>query len=240
MNKNIGKLFLIPNTLGDISPNKVMSLTIRVVINSTHHFVFEKEKIGRAYIKQWCPKKSQNELVIQTLNKHTSQQELLQMLNPCFSGHNMALITDAGCPGVADPGADLVLLAHQSKVSVHPFVGPSSILLALMGSGLNGQQFAFNGYLPIDKQSCKQAIKNFERISSSNNQTQIFIETPYRNSRCFKLLIDFLSANTLLCVACDLSLPTELIQTKTVAEWKKIELDLHKRPSIFLFLHPSA
>jgi 16S rRNA (cytidine1402-2'-O)-methyltransferase len=240
MNKGIGKLFLIPNTLGDISPNKVMSLSIRDVIHSTHHFVFEKEKIGRAYIKQWCPKKSQNELVIQTLNKHTSQQELLQMLNPCFSGHNMALITDAGCPGVADPGADLVLLAHQSKVSVHPFVGPSSILLALMGSGLNGQQFAFNGYLPIDKQSCKQAIKNFERISSSNNQTQIFIETPYRNSRCFELLIDFLSANTLLCVACDLSLPTELIQTKTVAEWKKIELDLHKRPSIFLFLHPSA
>ena len=240
MNKGIGKLFLIPNTLGDISPNKVMSLTIREVIHSTHHFVFEKEKIGRAYIKQWCPKKSQNELVIQTLNKHTSQQELLQMLNPCLSGHNMALITDAGCPGVADPGADLVLLAHQSKVSVHPFVGPSSILLALMGSGLNGQQFAFNGYLPIDKQSCKQAIKNFERTSSSNNQTQIFIETPYRNSRCFELLIDFLSANTLLCVACDLSLPTELIQTKTVAEWKKIELDLHKRPSIFLFLHPSA
>ena len=240
MNKKIGKLFLIPNTLGDISPNKVMSLTIRDVIHSTHHFVFEKEKIGRAYIKQWCPKKSQNELVIQTLNKHTSQQELLQMLNPCLSGHNMALITDAGCPGVADPGADLVLLAHQSKVSVHPFVGPSSILLALMGSGLNGQQFAFNGYLPIDKQSCKQAIKKFERISSNNNQTQIFIETPYRNSRCFELLIDFLSANTLLCVACDLSLPTELIQTKTVAEWKKNELDLHKRPSIFLFLHPSA
>ena len=240
MNKNIGKLFLIPNTLGDISPNKVMSLTIRDVIHSTHHFVFEKEKIGRAYIKRWCPKKSQSELAVQTLNKHTSQQELLQMLNPCFSGHNMALITDAGCPGVADPGADLVLLAHQSKVSVHPFVGPSSILLALMGSGLNGQQFAFNGYLPIDKQSCKQAIKNFERTSSSNNQTQIFIETPYRNSRCFELLIDFLSANTLLCVACDLSLPTEFIQTKTVAEWKKNELDLHKRPSIFLFLHPSA
>lgn len=240
MNKNIGKLFLIPNTLGDISPNIVMSLSIRDVIHSTHHFVFEKEKIGRAYIKQWCPKKSQRELEVQTLNKHTSQQELLQMLNPCFSGHNLALITDAGCPGIADPGADLVLLAHHCKVSVHPFVGPSSILLALMGSGLNGQQFAFNGYLPIDKQSCKQAIKKFERISSSNNQTQIFIETPYRNSRCFELLIDFLSANTLLCVACDLSLPTEFIQTKTVAEWKKNELDLHKRPSVFLFLHPSA
>ena len=240
MNKAIGKLFLIPNTLGDISPQDVMSHSVRVAIHNTQHFIFEKEKVGRAYIKRWCPEKSQNELDVQILNKHTSQQELLQMLNQCLSGNNIALITDAGCPGIADPGADLVLLAHQSKVSVRPFVGPSSILLALMASGLNGQQFAFNGYLPIDKQSCKQAIKNFERISSNNNQTQIFIETPYRNSRCFELLIDFLSANTLLCVACDLSLPTEFIQTKTVAEWKKNELDLHKRPSIFLFLHPSA
>ena len=240
MNKAIGKLFLIPNTLGDISPQDVMSHSIRVVIHTTQHFIFEKEKVGRAYIKRWCPEKSQNEIDVQILNKHTSQQELLQMLSPCLSGNNMALITDAGCPGIADPGADLVLLAHQSNVPVQPLVGPSSILLALMASGLNGQQFAFNGYLPIDKQACKQAIKNFERISCNNNQTQIFIETPYRNSRCFELLIDFLSANTLLCVACDLSLPTEFIQTKTVAEWKKNELDLHKRPSIFLFLHPSG
>ena len=240
MNKAIGKLFLIPNTLGDISPEDVMSLSIRDVIHTTHHFVFEKEKIGRAYIKRWCPEKSQNELSVQLLNKHTTRQELLGMLNPCLSGHNMALITDAGCPGVADPGADLVLLAHQSKVIVRPFVGPSSILLALMASGLNGQQFAFNGYLPIDKQACKQAIKNVERLSVNNDQTQIFIETPYRNSRCLELLIDYLSPNTLLSVACDLSLPTEFVQTKRVAEWNKNELDLHKRPSIFLFLRPSA
>ena len=109
-----------------------------------------------------------------------------------------------------------------------------------MGSGLNGQQFAFNGYLPIDKQECKQAIKNFERISFKNNQTQIFIETPYRNNRCYKLLINHLSSNTLLCIACDLSLPSELIQTKTVKDWKTSQLDLHKRPSIFLFMLPSA
>ena len=240
MNKFIGKLFLIPNTLGDISPQDVMSHSIRDAIHTTQHFVFEKEKVGRAYVKRWCPEKSQNEFDVQILNKHTSQQELLQMLSPCLSGYNMALITDAGCPGIADPGADLVLLAHQSKVPVHPFVGPSSILLALMASGLNGQQFAFNGYLPIDKQACKQAIKNFERISSNNNQTQIFIETPYRNSRCFELLINHLSPETYLSVACDLSLPTEFIQTKTVKDWKTNQLDLHKRPSIFLFLRPSA
>ena len=240
MNKSIGKLFLIPNTLGDVSPRDVMSHSIHEAISSIQHFIFEKEKIGRAYVKQWCPEKSQNEFDVQILNKHTSQKDLKKMLSPCFSGNNMALISDAGCPGIADPGADLVLIAHKSKVSVHPFVGPSSILLALMGSGLNGQQFAFNGYLPIDKQECKQAIKNFERISFKNNQTQIFIETPYRNNRCFKLLINHLSTNTLLCIACDLSLPSELIQTKTVKDWKTSQFDLHKRPSIFLFMLPSA
>ena len=240
MNKAIGKLFLIPNTLGDISPQDVMSHSVRVAIHTTQHFIFEKEKVGRAYIRRWCPENLQNEIDVQILNKHTSQQELLQMLSPCLSGNDMALITDAGCPGIADPGADLVLLAHQSKVPVKPLVGPSSILLALMASGLNGQQFAFNGYLPIDKQACKQAIKNFERISSNNNQTQIFIETPYRNSRCFELLTNHLSPNTYLSVACDLSLPTEFIQTKTVKDWKTNQLDLHKRPSIFLFLRPSA
>jgi 16S rRNA (cytidine1402-2'-O)-methyltransferase len=138
MNNAIGKLFLIPNTLGDISPQDVMSHSIRDAIHTTQYFIFEKEKVGRAYIKRWCPEKSQNEIDVQILNKHTSQQELLQMLSPCLSGNNMALITDAGCPGIADPGADLVLLAHQSKVHVQPLVGPSSILLALMGSGLNG------------------------------------------------------------------------------------------------------
>ena len=240
MTKAIGKLFLIPNTLGDISPEDVMSSSIRDAIYNTQHFVFEKEKIGRKYINRWCPKKSQNQLNIQILNKHTSQQELLQMLGPCLSGHNIALVTDSGCPGIADPGADLVLLAHRSNVYVQPFVGPSSIILAMMGSGLNGQQFAFNGYLPIEKQACKQAIKNFERISYNNNQTQIFIETPYRNIRCFELLVKHLSPETLLSVACDLSLPTEFIQTKTVEDWKTSQLDLHKRPSIFLFLRPSA
>ena len=150
MNKAIGKLFLIPNTLGDISPQDVMSHSIRVVIHTTQHFIFEKEKVGRAYIKRWCPEKSQNEIDVQILNKHTSQQELLQMLSPCLSGNNMALITDAGCPGIADPGANLVLLAHQSKVPVQPLVGPSSILLALMASGLNGHCLLYTSPSPRD------------------------------------------------------------------------------------------
>lgn len=240
MSKAIGKLFLIPNTLGDISPADVMSHAIRDTIHMTQHFVFEKEKIGRAYIKRWCPEKSQNDIDVQILNKHTSPQERRQMLGPCLAGFDVALISDAGCPGVADPGADLVLHAHQSQIQVCPLVGPSAILLALMASGLNGQQFAFHGYLPIDKQACKQAIKTYERFSSQYKQTQIVMETPYRNMRCFDILIGQLSPHTLLSVACDLNLPTEQIQTKRVSDWKKEKIDLHKRPCIFLFLQPTA
>ena len=240
MSRAIGKLFLIPNTLGDISPAEVMSESIRDTIHKIQYFVFEKEKIGRAYIKRWCPEKSQNEFDVQILNKHTSPQELLQMLEPCLAGFDMAMISDAGCPGVADPGADLVLLAHQSQIQVCPLVGPSAILLALMASGLNGQQFAFHGYLPIDKQACKQAIKTYEWFSSKYNQTQIVMETPYRNMRCFERLIDQLSPHTLLSVACDVNLPTEQIQTKRVSDWKKEKLDLHKRPCMFLFLQANA
>jgi 16S rRNA (cytidine1402-2'-O)-methyltransferase len=162
------------------------------------------------------------------------------MLAPCIAGNDMALISDAGCPGVADPGADLVRLAHGQQIVIRPLVGPSSILLALMGSGLNGQQFAFNGYLPIDKKDCKQAIKKYERLSFTQNQTQIFIETPYRNERCFTLLLNSLSAETLLNVACDLTLASEQIQTKRVSEWNVNHIDLHKRPCVFSFLQPSA
>ena len=240
MRKSTAKLYLIPNTLGHNRPIDVMSKSIGKIIASIDYFVFEKEKMGRSYIKSWCPDKSQDKLNVLTLNKHTTQHELIRVLDPCMAGNDMALITDAGCPGVADPGADLVLLAHLSQIEVSPLVGPSSILLALMASGLNGQKFAFNGYLPICKQDCKKAIKNYERLSFQNNQTQIFIETPYRNMRCFEMLIEQLNPNTLLSVACDLNLPTEMIRTKAISEWTKGGLDLHKRPCIFLYLRPSA
>ena len=171
MDKSTAKLYLIPNTLGHNTPSDVMSKSIGKIIASIDYFVFEKEKIGRSYVKSWCPNKSQDKLNVFTLNKHTSQQDLNRILDPCMAGHDMAIISDAGCPGLADPGADLVLLAHQSQIEVCPLVGPSSILLALMASGLNGQQFAFHGYLPIDKQDCKKAIKKYERLSLQNNQT---------------------------------------------------------------------
>ena len=240
MRKSTAKLYLIPNTLGNNIPIDVMSQSIGKIIKSIDYFVFEKEKTGRKYIKSWCPNKSQDKLNIQKLNKHTTQQELIRILDPCMAGYDMALITDAGCPGVADPGADLVLLAHQAQIEVCPLVGPSSIILAIMASGLNGQQFAFHGYLPIDKQECRKAIKKYEHLSFINNQTQNFIETPYRNMRSFEMLVGQLSAHTLLSVACDLSLPTEMILTKEVSEWTKVGLDLHKRPCIFLYLLPSA
>jgi 16S rRNA (cytidine1402-2'-O)-methyltransferase len=200
----------------------------------------KKKKLVDRIFKSVCPEKQQSELFVQMLNKHTSPTEILEMLAPCMAGNDMALISDAGCPGVADPGADLVRLAHGQQIVIRPLVGPSSILLALMGSGLNGQQFAFNGYLPIDKKDCKQAIKKYERLSFTQNQTQIFIETPYRNERCFTLLLNSLSAETLLNVACDLTLASEQIQTKRVSEWNVNHIDLHKRPCVFSFLQPSA
>jgi 16S rRNA (cytidine1402-2'-O)-methyltransferase len=232
----IGSLFLAPNTLGDTPPLEVIPLSSKKQLEGIQFFVFEKEKAGRLFIKNICPNIEQGSLSVRTLNKFTKPEELEEMLYPCTLGEHVALITDAGCPGVADPGADLVALAHQKKIKVIPMVGPSSILLALMGSGLNGQSFAFHGYLPIEKRARKQAIKKFEKLSSLGKQTQLFIETPYRNNDLLKQLILNLLPDTQLSVACDLTLPSEWIKTCSVSEWKRIDYDLHKRPAIFSFL----
>jgi len=144
------------------------------------------------------------------------------------------LMSEAGCPAIADPGAAIVKIAHQKGIQVVPMVGPSSILMAMMGSGFNGQSFAFNGYLPIDKQEKKNALKYFERLASEKNQSQIFIETPYRNNKLFEDLLQILQPHTLLCIAADITLETEFIQTKKVSEWKKTKVDLHNRPCIFI------
>jgi len=231
-----GTLFLAPNTLGDTPPLEVIPLSIKKQLEGIRYFVFEKEKAGRLFIKNLCPNNEQGSLSVKTLNKFTQSEELEEMLQPCTQGNHVALITDAGCPGVADPGADLVALAHQKKIKVAPMVGPSSILLALMASGLNGQSFAFHGYLPIEKGARKQAIKKFEKLSSLGQQTQLFIETPYRNNDLLKQLIQNLLPETQLSVACDLTLPSEWIRTCSVSEWKRIDYDLHKRPAIFSFL----
>jgi len=233
-----GILYLAPNTLGETPPLEVLPLSVKTQLERIRHFVFEKEKAGRLFVKNLCPTVEQGSLSVRTLNKFTQAGEWDEMLQPCLQGQHVALVTDAGCPGVADPGADLVRLAHQKGIRVAPMVGPSSILLALMASGLNGQGFAFHGYLPIEKSMRRQAIKKFEKISASTHQTQLFIETPYRNNELLAQLIQSLQPDTLLSVACDLTLQSEWIKTCQIGEWKNMHIDLHKRPTIFSFLRP--
>jgi 16S rRNA (cytidine1402-2'-O)-methyltransferase len=229
-----GKLYLIPTTLGEMDPYDVLPITIKRTIDSIDHYIVENEKTARRFIKSVHPEKIQSSLNLATLNKHTEIIEHKSMLSPCLNGINIGLMSEAGCPGVADPGAVIVKLAHENGIQVVPLVGPSSILLALMASGMNGQSFAFNGYLPIDKNEKKTALKYFEKISQEKNQSQLFIETPYRNNKLLEDLTQFLHPNTNLCIAADITLPSEYIKTYSAAEWKKIKVDLHNRPSIFI------
>lgn len=228
-------LYLLPCTLGDSAPMEVLPLTIRKIIEPLTHFIVENEKEARRFIKRLIPQKRQEELVLYPLNKFTDPMELQSYLAPLEAGESMGLLSDAGCPGVADPGAVMVKRAHQKGFNVKPLVGPSSLLLALMASGMNGQSFAFNGYLPIDKKDRLRTIKQLEKRSGDFDQTQLFIETPYRNEQFLTDLLRTLSPSTLLCVACDLTLPTEWVYTAPVKAWKNVEIKLQKRPAIFLF-----
>jgi 16S rRNA (cytidine1402-2'-O)-methyltransferase len=234
----IGKLYLIPTTLGESNPDDVLPQTVKRAIDFIDVYIVENEKTARKFIKSINPEKIQANLILSTLNKHTQIAEFNEMIKPCLQGINIGLMSEAGCPGVADPGAAIVKIAHEKGIQVVPLVGPSSILLALMGSGMNGQSFAFNGYLPIDKSEKKSALKNFEKLSFDKNQSQIFIETPYRNNKLLEDILQILQPNTLLCIACDITLPTEYIKTYKVSDWKKTKLDLHNRPTIFI-LHKS-
>lgn len=229
-----GKLFLIPSRLGDQPPLEVLPLSIRKKISDIDIYIAENEKVTRAFIKKIVPGKPQGELQFFTLNKFTQDIELPNFLEPCKNGIDVGLVSDAGCPGIADPGSQIVNLAHHENIQVVPLVGPSSILLALMASGMNGQNFAFNGYLPIDKTECKNKLKQLEKKSIVENQSQLFIETPYRNDQLFALLLQTLQPSTKLCIGCELTLASEYIQTKTIHEWKGIHLDLHKKPCIFI------
>jgi 16S rRNA (cytidine1402-2'-O)-methyltransferase len=229
-----GKLFLIPCTLGENEPLEVLPISIKRAIEEIDHYIVENEKSARRFIKKISPRKQQPNLQIEVLNKYTEPETIPTFLQPCIDGHNIGVISEAGCPGIADPGADVVKLAHQKGIQVVPLVGPSSILLALMASGLNGQNFTFNGYLPIDTAERKKAIKSFEKKSRDFSQSQIFIETPYRNDKLLAELLKTLSNDTLLCVARDLTLNTEFIVTKSVLSWKKTTVELNKRPAIFI------
>jgi len=229
-----GKLYLIPTRLGDNPPLEVLPISIKKTIEYIDNYIVENEKTARRFIKRVTPSKSQPSLKIKVLNKYTNIEERNTFLNPCLVGVSVGLLSEAGCPAIADPGADIVRLAHEMNIRVLPLVGPSSITLALMASGMNGQNFAFNGYLPIDKTERKSKLKSLERISSEQNQTQIFIETPYRNNKLLDDMIAILQPNTKVCVACDITLPAEYIRTMSVKEWKNKKEDLHKRPAIFI------
>ncbi|WP_272022905.1 SAM-dependent methyltransferase [Olleya namhaensis] len=233
-----GKLYLIPCTLGESNPFNVLPAQVKTIIDSLDTFVVENSKAARKFIKSIAPDKAQASLNLFELNKFTEVTDLPNFIKPCLEGENLGLISDAGCPGIADPGADIVSLAHKNNIQVVPLVGPSSILLAMMASGMNGQSFAFNGYLPIDKGEKKSELKRLERLSFEHNQTQSFIETPYRNNKLLEDLCNVLSDTTEICVACDITLPTEFIKTQTVSQWKKNSVDLHKRPTLFI-IHKS-
>ncbi|TDQ27816.1 SAM-dependent methyltransferase [Tenacibaculum caenipelagi] len=229
-----GKLYLIPTTLGDTEPLEVMPLSVKKVVEQLDYFIVENEKSARRFIKRITPTKSQPSLELMLLDKYSDDLETKNYLDVCEKGKSVGLLSEAGVPAVADPGASIVKLAHQKGIQVVPLVGPSSILLAIMASGMNGQSFAFNGYLPIDRSDRKKAIKELEKLSKDKNQSQIFIETPYRNEKMLDDLRAILSPETRVCVACDITLPTEYIKTLTVKEWKNAKPDLHKRPAIFI------
>ena len=231
---NKGKLYLIPTTLGENNPDEVLPQTVKRAVELINHYIVENEKTARKFIKSILPEKVQATLVLCTLNKHTEVSEHNIMIQPCIEGINVGVMSEAGCPGVDDPGATIVKLAHEKGIQVVPLVGPSSILLAMMGSGMNGQSFAFNGYLPIDKSEKKSALKHYEKLSNDKNQSQLFIETPYRNNKLIEDLLQTLHTSTHLCIATDLTLPTEYIKTLRVADWKKTKIDLHNRPTIFI------
>jgi 16S rRNA (cytidine1402-2'-O)-methyltransferase len=232
--QQFGKLYLIPTTMGDCEPMDVLPQTVKRCLDFIDDYIVENEKTARKFIKSVQPEKVQSSLILNALNKHTEISEHYKMIQPCLEGKNIGLMSEAGCPGIADPGAAIVKIAHEKGIQVVPLVGPSSILLAMMASGMNGQSFTFNGYLPIDKSEKKSALKNLEKLSHDKNQSQIFIETPYRNNKLLEDLIQTLQPNTHLCIATDITLPTEYIKTLLVNDWKKTKVDLHNRPTIFI------
>jgi len=229
-----GKLYLIPTTLGDTEPLEVMPLSVKKVIKDIDFFIVENEKTARRFIKKITPKKMQSSLHLMPLDKYAEELETRFYLDICNNGTNVGLLSEAGVPAVADPGASIVKLAHEKGIQVVPLVGPSSILMAMMSSGMNGQNFAFNGYLPIDKGERKKAIKELEKLSVDKNQSQIFIETPYRNQKMFADLKAVLSPSTRLCIAADITLSSEYIKTFAVQGWKQQSPDLYKKPAIFI------
>lgn len=229
-----GKLYLIPTTLGDTAETAdVIPVKVNHIINTIDEYIVENEKTARHYLKKMGIQKPLQEIILHPLNQHT-KVDLNLYLRSIHLGKNIGVISEAGCPGVADPGSEVVKMAHANHIQVVPLVGPSSILLALMASGFNGQNFAFNGYLPKERSERIKKIKELERLAIQKDQTQLFIETPYRNMHILDDIVSSCDDRTKLCIACDITLPDEFIKTKNIFDWKKQLPDIAKRPTIFL------
>lgn len=231
-----GKLFLLPTILADETQQNVMPLSVKESVKTIRYFLCENVRTARRYISSLKVHDSIESLQFEVLDKDTKSADLPTLFIPINEGQNIGVLSESGCPGVADPGAAAVAYAHQKNIRVIPLVGPSSILLALMASGLNGQRFSFHGYLPIDSKDAAASIKNLERESNEKNQTQIFIETPYRTNALMTHLLKSLRPDTRLCVALNLTSPNEKIVCQSVGQWKKHNVTFEKEPAVFLFL----
>ncbi|WFB63589.1 SAM-dependent methyltransferase [Sphingobacterium sp. WM] len=230
-----GNLFLLPVPLAEHAEKASYTLLHLDIINNIKEYVVENEKTARKFLKEAGLKIPQSELIIHDYGKHSREKiNYNNVFKAVQQGSDIGLMSEAGCPGVADPGADVVFEAHKRGIKVIPLVGPSSILLGLMASGFNGQNFSFKGYLPIDKADRTRSIKELEHLSQKEKSTQIFIETPFRNNQMLAELLKSCKPQTKLCVACNVTAADEYIRTQTIEEWKKTTIDLHKKPCIFL------
>lgn len=232
-----GTLYLIPVPLGPTDPTHSLTPGVLATIRPLGHFVVEQARSARAFLKAVGTERPLQELSLIELNEHTRNAALDALLTPLRAGHDVGLLSEAGCPAVADPGADLVALAQRENIRVVPLIGPSSLLLSLMASGLNGQRFAFHGYLPAKDSDRRKALGELEQESHKRHQTQLFIETPYRNKAMFDAILQTCRPNTRLCVATELTQPGEWVRTRSISQWKKeTPPDIERRPTVFLLL----
>ena len=231
----IGRLYLVPNLLGAVPPSDVLPARTIAIARALRHFVVETPKLARQFVKSLEPHSPLQSMSFNVLDEHTAPADVGALLAPARDGHDLGLVSDAGCPGVADPGALLVAAAHREHIAVVPLVGPSAILLALMASGLDGQNFCFHGYLPIKPDARGAALKGLDDAVARTGHTQIFIETPYRNDALVAQAIEVCRPETMLCVACELTMSTESILTRAVRDWRRAPpLTLARRPTLFL------
>jgi 16S rRNA (cytidine1402-2'-O)-methyltransferase len=229
-----GNLYLIPTLLGDGAYDDVLPANLRQIIVKITYFVVEDLRTARRFLKKADPSIDINKLSFELLNEHSSHEDIPSLLNPLLEGNDLGIMSEAGTPCVADPGSALVSLAHSHGIRVIPISGPSSITLALMASGFNGQNFTFLGYLPVEKRERNAALRRIEQDAFRKSQTQIFIETPYRNMKMFESILESCTAGTRLCIAANLTTNDEMIKTLSVAEWKKQTPAIHKQPAVFL------